>query len=406
MGKLRRFLGKFFDPPAPALEDIVFERLEDVPQTPESQNRVRVSLEELIPCVPLVWMRSGNWSVQQIIEIPPEAFLEGSAERPAVVSLRFLAHAYPHAFCDPGVNQPDPGVDLPMIMLRETGGAPADLPTEMVVETAEQRENFAEWEGDERLPEQRAAEEKEAEAALRGVILPSTPGREQELPFESALAAQPEPAPPAVSQSSSRIRKILEAYADGLPSPSGEVPLKAPAIPRLTQPLPIEPLPIQSQLPRVRQRPPELSENFRMEDVEAELRGARGAVLEPSPTSGPLDSAPYRMRFEELGLSLSRFPEVKGFALWQAGHSSHTGDLGFDLELSALRLRLERLLEGAVQVQGAQDGFSSVTLNHARGGMSVFGSGSSLVAVAHQHDGLPSHLRAWMCGWVSQPLRG
>jgi hypothetical protein len=46
-------------------------------------------------------------------------------------------------------------------------------------------------------------------------------------------------------------------------------------------------------------------------------------------------------------------------------------------------------------VQGAQDGFWSVTLNHARG-MSVFGNGGSLVAVAHQFDGLPSHLRAWM----------
>jgi hypothetical protein len=112
------------------------------------------------------------------------------------------------------------------------------------------------------------------------------------------------------------------------------------------------------------------------------------------------------MRFEELGLSLSRFPEVKGFALWQAGQSSHTGDLGLEVDLGVLRLRLERLLEGAVLLQGAQDGFSSVTFHHSRGGLSVFGNGSALVAVAHQHEGLPSHLRSWMCGWVSQPLRG
>jgi hypothetical protein len=410
MGTLRRFLGKLFDPPAPSLEEIVFERIDDVPPPSDSHRQVRVSLEELIPCIPLAWIRSGTWSLQQTIEIPPEAFLEGSAERPAVASLRFLANAYPLIFRDPGLSLPDPGVDLPMMVLRETSSEPVTLPAQMSVESPEQVADFAEWDGDPLPPEQRAVEAREAAAALAGVHLPPPPVEERNLAFEATLAAQPTPSVPESAPSSLRIRKILEAYAEGLPSPFSELPEVAPAPQRRASPAPIEPLPIQTQLARIRSVPPDPGNHLRTSDVPSEVSPPRTPAAAPEPLVAPgpgaVDLAPFRMRFEELGLSLSRFPEVKGFVLWQSGHFSHTGDLGFDLELSALRLRLERLLEGAVQVQGAQDGFSSVTLNHARGGMSVFGSGGSLVAVAHQHDGLPSHLRAWMCGWVSQPLRG
>jgi hypothetical protein len=111
------------------------------------------------------------------------------------------------------------------------------------------------------------------------------------------------------------------------------------------------------------------------------------------------------MRFEELGLSLSRFAEVRGFGLWHGDAAQHTGELGFDARNAAAREKLERILTDALSTQGSQDGFLSVTVHHARGGISVFGGGPCLVAVAHHADGLPAHLRSWLCGWVSQPSR-
>jgi hypothetical protein len=107
-------------------------------------------------------------------------------------------------------------------------------------------------------------------------------------------------------------------------------------------------------------------------------------------------------RFEELGLSLSRFVDIRGFALWQAGGVMQTGELGFAADESGMRSRLERMLEGGIQVRGAQDGFCSVTLHGAKGGLSVFGGAGCLVAVAHREEGIPEHLRLWLCGWVSQ----
>jgi hypothetical protein len=110
-------------------------------------------------------------------------------------------------------------------------------------------------------------------------------------------------------------------------------------------------------------------------------------------------------RFDELGLSLSRFPEVRGFALWQGEHAMQTGEMGLDPQSPTTRFRMEKILESASLTQGAQDGFLSITVFNARGGLSIFGGGSCLVAVSHQGEGMPAQLRSWLCGWVSQPLR-
>ena len=121
-----------------------------------------------------------------------------------------------------------------------------------------------------------------------------------------------------------------------------------------------------------------------------------------APRLGEVSLGVDASRFEELGQSLSRFVDVRGFALWQAGGVMQTGEMGFDAEASGMRSRLERMLEGGIQVRGEQDGFCSVTLNGAKGGISVFGGGGVLIAVAHRDDGIPAHLRLWLCGWVSQ----
>jgi hypothetical protein len=150
----------------------------------------------------------------------------------------------------------------------------------------------------------------------------------------------------------------------------------------------------------------------RTEEPEAVPQERRGqTVSKPAPpasleTDVPATTGGYELRFEELGLSLSKFGEVRGFGLWQNGVAQHTGDLGFDARNAAAREKLERILEDALSTQGARDGFLSVTVHHARGGISVFGGGPCLVAVAHHADGLPAHLRSWLCGWVSQPLHG
>lgn len=425
MGMLRRILGRLFDPPSSSLDDIVFERLDDVPDPVPAQRGVVVSIEELTPRIPPVWLRSGNLPLQQTIEIPPAAFMESSPERPAVASLRFLAGAYPDVFRDPGLAHPDPGVDLPMPQIRDAAAMPSTIPAEIVVESEEVRETFAslaDGEPDERTPEERAAEAKETSVALRGVRMPSTPAAQRAVPFESTLSelppvrsggaapdSVPVSAPPALTpETSSRLRRILAAY--GEPTSDDLQDALKPYVPpaRATTPsLPNEPLPIQAQLARARVLPPapELDPVLDAPFIEALEKRRDTPVENTLATEVPRDLSGFRMRFEELGLSLSRFSEVRGFVLWQGGQSSHTGDLGVDLDLAALRVRLDKMLDGGIQVQGVQDGFSSVTLNHAKGGLSVFGSGSALVAVAHQHDGLPSHLRSWMCGWVSQPLR-
>ncbi len=408
MSRFFSFLAKLFDPPATKFEDIVFERLDgdaEVPIVSQPPRGMQISLQELVPRVSESWIRSGGWSLEQMIVLPPESFMEGSPERPMVVSLRFLAALYPEIFKDPGLGVPDPGVDVPMQFLRETSeeSLVIPVPAEVLTESALEGDAFRDWEEDQVGPAQRKAEAREAAAALRGVRLPRSESGERELAFESTLDAQSQGAPssafasslavsapaPAPAPTSNRLRKILEAYAEGLPA--------------------------SAQVGETGERKMDHAVVGGLDSAVSKRIGSVGAarveefdpvLAKSGPTTAVGGMGGYQMRFEELGLSLSRFSEVKGFAFWQGGQSAHTGDLGFDLELAPLRMRLERLLEGAVQVQGAQDGFSSVTFHHARGGMSVFGSGSSLVAVAHQHEGLPSHLRAWMCGWVSQPLRG
>jgi hypothetical protein len=492
MRALRRLLGKLFDPPSPPLEAIVFERLEEAPSAP-SQARskgIRVALEELLPHIAPIWIRSGDWSAQQTIEVHPDSFLESSSERPAVVSLRALTVAYPQFFRDPGFHHADPGVDLPMRVLREPiAGEPPQGP-DALVETVEDRATYADWDGEARGASERQTEARESVVALRGVRLPAPVlDAGKRVPFEQALSAQPVPAlsipssgplggdselagasridlgastggrpvlsphpeeaggklpaaaegkPPAHS---ARLRKILEAYV-GTAGPEAAVPsLKAAEVREVGQgmvagaareretPVPaVQGTP--SAFPKVKPAVLDLPPDSILRDLADESTGIRppsqgelpvGSVLggrgrvelseldrlerDLSVGLGAGLEESFRMRFEELGLSLSRFSEVRGFALWQAGFSSHTGDLGLGVELGAMRLRLDRMLEGAIQVQGAQDGFSSVCLNHAKGGLSVFGAGTTMVAVAHHHEGMPSHLRAWICGWVSQPLR-
>ncbi|MEK0446779.1 MAG: hypothetical protein RLZZ399_2100 [Verrucomicrobiota bacterium] len=419
MGLLRRFLGKLFDPPASSLDDIVFERLDDPQEPSKSVGGVQVSMEELIPSIPLIWLRSGDWSVQRTLWIPPEAFLETTPERPAVVSLRFLARSHPDLFRDPGPMHPDTGVDLPINPIRDSESRntefSAELPPEVVLQTALDRSTFSEWENEERPADARSQESQETSKALRGVRMPAVPPKERGTPFEKKLEVQKvQPSPTgAPALTSNRARRILQAYASGLPASAEE--LAEVDLPPLRPPTgEIRPaglgLPLEQALGQKRGAEEEalLAEVNRLSRAEKSLETWNPPAVPKAaePVAEPNLSEPYRMRFEELGLSLSRFPEVKGFALWQGGYASHTGDLGFDLELTSLHPRLERMLQGAIQVQGVQDGFLSVTVSHSKGGLSVFGSGSSMVAVAHQHEGLPGHLRAWMCGWVSQPLRG
>lgn len=415
MGFFRRILEKLFDPPSVPVDQIVFERLDDAEVPVEGPRGIRVSLEELLPGVPQVWLRQGGWSAEQTIEIPREAFMESSAERPSVASLRFLASAYPLVFRDPGATVADCGVDVPMARIRDRAAEAESIPADVLVESSQQRQTFSEWEGELPAAKERATEARETAVALRGVRMPAPVNRGET--FESALVAQGSRASDLpvggesgvgasavgevgrsespVSAANPRLRRILEAYVDS--SQPRREPVEE--VVRVKEP---EAAPIFSRGSGGVKDDPLLDSMIR-EALSVEAAGA--SVMDVSAEGQRFTVDAYKMRFDELGLSLSRFPEVRGFAFWQAGQAAHTGDLGFELELGALRLRLERMLEGAVQVQGVQDGFSSVTLHHAKGGVSVFGNGTALVAVAHQPEGLPGHLRAWMCGWVSQPLR-
>jgi hypothetical protein len=154
----------------------------------------------------------------------------------------------------------------------------------------------------------------------------------------------------------------------------------------------------------------ELTSSWLQAPAPPERRAKTAPYLVPDPVRPPVETGSppvlHQTRFEELGLSLSRFSEVRGFALWLGDHAMQTGELGFDTKAATARLRMEKVLESALLAQGAQDGFLSVTVNHARGAVSVCGGGPCLVVVAHQGEGIPSHLRSWLCGWVSQPLRG
>jgi hypothetical protein len=213
----------------------------------------------------------------------------------------------------------------------------------------------------------------------------------------------PKKASPATG-ANSRLRKILEAYAESVPETE-----------RVTGP---EPASVAVEVSAKRQvleapaRPlvsaTETASDWARMDLGSgvEARSVRGKMGLASQPQGEGRVALPQTRFEELGLSLSRFPEVRGFALWLEQDALQTGELGFDAQGAIIRARLEKMLENGFLGQRGQDGFLSVTVHSATGGISIFGGGPCLVAVAHHTEGMPAHLRAWLCGWVSQPLRG
>jgi hypothetical protein len=457
MGPLRRILGALFGAPPPKPEDIVFEPIEAPSEevfsrpeagtagaesggSPAAQARKEeplpgplvpsrsakglartVALGELLPLVPSAWRRSVHYAPEQTIVLPAEARLDMGVERPLAFSLRYLAKSHPQWFRDPGPYETDLGVDLWMEPFRDPEASPVevDVPAELVVEAAEERDTFLQWEGEKRSSREVRKEERETDKALRSVKMPPllmrVEGEFQDLLRTPAEASPPVPkaasragAPAARAASSPqaapnpRLRKILEAYADGLSAPLAQ---------QVSPPQPLQGIASagSGDVPRVQGRkeatPPQggaaVTPPARWEQVASKPEPA--SALKPAV---PAAAGGYEMRFEELGLSLSRFTEVRGFGLWQGGVAQHTGDLGFDARNAAAREKLERILADALSTQGAQDGFLSVTVHHARGGISVFGGGPCLVAVAHHADGLPAHLRSWLCGWVSQPLRG
>jgi hypothetical protein len=448
MGPLRRLLGALFGAPPQKPEDIVFEPIDAPPQAealrpdeavpqPESSERRKepgpgplvpgrqakgpartVALGDLMPLVPRAWRRSTQYAPEQTIVLPSEARLDMGIERPLAYSLRYLARMHPQWFRDPGASETDLGVDLWMEPFRDPEASPTevDVPAELVVEAADERDTFLQWEGEKRSTREARKEQKETEKALRSVKMPPLLMR-VEGEFEDLLRVPPEEKPPLHDPSTRtnrgagepatadqkpapnpRLRKILEAYADGL---ADTQPTPQPGTQRDKAPLPANHAtgvgPREAVTPTA-----ELAAG-----ADAASPSREKAVSPTTTQSGPL-TAPdgYQMRFEELGLSLSRFSEVRGFGFWQGGVAQHTGDLGFDARNATAREKLERILHDALSTQGTQDGFLSVTVHHARGGISVFGGGPCLVAVAHHADGLPAHLRSWLCGWVSQPLRG
>ncbi len=424
MGSLRRILGTLFGSGTPKPEDIVFEPIGG-PAAAEALRPVRVSghrvaLGELMPRVPVVWKRSAEWSPEQILELPAEARLNAGAERPLAFSLRYLVSRHPGLFRDPGPQEPDSGVDLLMEPLKEPEAQLKELPAELVGEVHDERDTFAQWEDDKLSARQSSKEALETEKALRSVRLPTSPAGQME-GFDKFLhqsSGEPAPAPPSrpqtpvvlpeVPPTNLRLKRILEAYAEGIPAE--ERPQVVPAVASVLRVLGNEQVEIS---PKARALSEELTTTLlhaAPQTLSPRPAPQAFAVSKPeaSSSSAELAGPPelHQMRFEELGLSLSRFSEVRGFALWLGEHAMQTGDLGFDTRAAAARFRMEKILESALLTQGAQDGFVSVTVHNARGGVSVFGGGPCLVAVSHQGEGMPSQLRAWLCGWVSQPLRG
>ena len=381
-----------------------------VPNRPQKGMARTVALGELMPLVPSAWRRAAHYTPEQTIVLPPEARLEMGVERPLAFSLRYLAKAHPQWFRDPGPFETDLGVDLWMEPFRDPEASPAEVevPAELVVEVAEERDTFLEWDGEKRTSRAARKEERETDKALRTVKMPPLLMR-VEGGFEDLLRTPAEDAPPAQTAlrkttapaeegvaaeraaANPRLRKILEAYAEGLSSPepqaSGRPAGERPSLERKEASA---------------GQPRGVSETFTAPQGRSAGEAVASTSLRPEVPAAP-DG--YQMRFEELGLSLSRFAEVRGFGLWHGDAAQHTGDLGFDARNAAAREKLERILTDALSTQGSQDGFLSVTVHHARGGISVFGGGPCLVAVAHHADGLPAHLRSWLCGWVSQPSR-
>ncbi len=432
MGLLRRMLGALVGKGAPKVEDIVFEPIDGPGAHPLvraealvelSRGSVhRVALGDLMARVPAAWKRSGEWAPEQMIDLSAAGRLNAGAERPLAFSLRYLVKLHPSLFRDPGAKEKDSGVDLAMEPLREPEPLVADVPIEILNEAQAELETFTQWDGETQSDSARAKEAKQTRKALSSVKLPATKGTESTdfdemlqlgIPAGDELHVTAPQAPVVLAQGAppnSRLKKILEAYAGGIikTEPAQAPRESAPKLRVLVSETSEPPQKVEGKSTAV-------ASTIASKTLAAPLLSAlsnASAVASVAPVAisveGDLSGPPalQQMRFEELGLSLSRFPEVRGFALWLGEHAMQTGEMGLDTKAVSTRFRMEQILESASLTHGAQDGFLSVTVNHARGGVSVFGGGPCLVAVAHQSEGMPSHLRSWLCGWVSQPLRG
>ena len=430
MGVFRRWLRALLGRTTLSADDVVFERIDDAEIAPGAQPADvapevvsasaspaapapigrSVSIEEIFSRTPVRWRRAMDGVDAQVIVLPPQALLSAGGERPQAYSLRYLAKHYPSVFRDPGIQEADPGVDLPMEFLKDPEADLSALPVDAVSEVISDRSTFAVSEEEVASQDQGLDEMRETSKALKKVRLPRVSAGERNAGFDDLLALSEEAGqgsadqPAAVDASSAtpvapnpRLRRILAAYAETLPEFQNAAPPAAPASssvpPRVEAPAPA--------LKQPAGQPPTRT-------ADAPLRSAAPAERERAQSvpatvnSGGFSIGVDAHRFEELGLSLSRFVDIRGFALWQAGGVMQTGELGFAADESGMRSRLERMLEGGIQVRGAQDGFCSVTLHGAKGGLSVFGGAGCLVAVAHREEGIPEHLRLWLCGWVSQ----
>ena len=426
MGVLRRWLRALLGRTTLSADEVVFERIDDAEIAPGAQpadvaSEVvsasaspaapapigrSVSIEEIFSRTPVRWRRAMDGVDTQVIVLPPQALLSAGGERPQAYSLRYLAKHYPSVFRDPGIQEADPGVDLPMEFLKDPEADLSALPVDAVSEVISDRSTFAVSEEELASQDQELDEMRETSKALKKVRLPRVSAGERNAGFDDLLALSEEGGqgsadqPAAVDASSAtpvapnpRLRRILAAYAETLPEFQNAAPPAAPASssvpPRVEAPAPA--------LKQPAGEPPTRT-------ADAPLRSAAPAGRERAQSvpatvnSGGLSLGVDAHRFEELGLSLSRFVDIRGFALWQAGGVMQTGELGFAADESGMRSRLERMLEGGIQVRGAQDGFCSVTLHGAKGGLSVFGGAGCLVAVAHREEGVPEHLRLWLCG--------
>jgi len=428
MGLLRRMLGALVGKSAPKVEDIVFEPIDgpelhpvdpaDVPVEVSRGSVHRVALGDLMARVPPAWKRSGEWTPEQMIDLSAAGRLNAGAERPLAFSLRYLVKLHPSLFRDPGAEEKDSGVDLAMEPLREPEPLVADVPVEILNEAQAELETFTQWDGETQSDRARAKEAKQTKKALSSVKLPATNGTESTdfdemlqlgIPAEDKPRVAAPQLPVVLEQgapANSRLKKILEAYAGGITKtePAQSPRESAPNLHVLVSETAEPPQKVEGRRTVVASKTPAAPLIPALSNASAVASVAPGAISMGQDLPGP--PALQQMRFEELGLSLSRFPEVRGFALWIGERAMQTGEMGLDTKAVATRFRMEQILESASLTHGAQDGFLSVTVNHARGGVSVFGGGPCLVAVAHQSEGMPSHLRSWLCGWVSQPLRG
>jgi hypothetical protein len=417
MGVLRRWIGSLFGRTPLSAEEVVFERIDGAEIFPDAPAAVigrSVSIDEIFSRTPIKWRRAMDGVDSQVIVLPPQALLSAGGERPQAYSLRYLAKHYPSVFRDPGIHEADPGVDLPMEFLKDPEQDLSALPIDAVREATASRSTFAVADEDSASSGESVAEMRETSNALKNVRLPMVGADVRAAGFDDLLAKTE-----AVEQGQAgfeasglartrgvedkgvanpRLRRILAAYAETLPEFQKSNP---PAAATVRSPESQDTVGASSATPSSAQASSVPSVRAKVRSSVAPELDREEAGLVPARPGG-VSFGVDATRFEELGQSLSRFMDVRGFALWQAGGVMQAGEMGFDADASGMRARLERMLEGGIQVRGEQDGFCSVTLNGAKGGISVFGGGGGLVAVAHREEGIPEHLRLWLCGWVSQ----